>query len=589
MSLSDNDLPESARTTAANPDLPPFYYLDNFDQLLAQVLERYHDLLLADELVLLTALMVLPANSRGWFVRLHSRKGRLFRLDRLQYKELHSLSAAMVELAQAGLIRLHPQGQQLLLPVADWSGLFNKSEWLVLLRQGELDLPSELARWKRPQLDEWLQQQAELPLLPTTIAELADPIEALLRLLRLLYFGNLNQSLTDFVLSDLGVYRYEKVLLDAETRLFESRDQVLAHLNYYDCLPELDDWPKQLDSEQLLALADSLPVLDNDPVLQRRVGRQWLKIARQLERLGEDQQALALYRRVELVPSRERQIRLLATTAPAEALELCRQIAVAPFNDEESRFLEGFLPRLLKKQQQPAPDWFMPLPAWQEQRQELVEADEQLLVAGQNIEAVALQRLLQQRGGSGFYVENALFSSLFGLLFWDVIYAPVKGAFYHPFQLRPDDLYDENFAVIRAQRIAEVFDSLQSGDWQRQVLQRLEQKWATANPFVYWTFMAEALASGCLQLAFERIPALHWQQIFERMLGDLKRRKTGLPDLVWFGEEDGYELIEVKGPGDTLQPNQKSWLGFFRQQGVPARVWYLVRSTGRPYQFHQNG
>ena len=54
-----------------------------------------------------------------------------------------------------------------------------------------------------------------------------------------------------------------------------------------------------------------------------------------------------------------------------------------------------------------------------------------------------------------------------------------------------------------------------------------------------------------------------------------------LPALVGFcaiallalGDAPGqYCLIEVKSPGDTLQDNQKRWLRYFADQGIPARV-----------------
>ena len=51
--------------------------------------------------------------------------------------------------------------------------------------------------------------------------------------------------------------------------------------------------------------------------------------------------------------------------------------------------------------------------------------------------------------GQGFYVENSLINSVFGLFFWPVIFAEVPGAFYHAFQYRPDDLYDPDFLQSR--------------------------------------------------------------------------------------------------------------------------------------------
>ena len=60
---------------------------------------------------------------------------------------------------------------------------------------------------------------------------------------------------------------------------------------------------------------------------------------------------------------------------------------------------------------------------------------------------------LAEQGGHCFYVENTLFNSLFGLLFWPTIFAPLPGAFFHPFQAGPADLYREDFVDRRRERM----------------------------------------------------------------------------------------------------------------------------------------
>src|SRR2546430_1838314 len=51
----------------------------------------------------------------------------------------------------------------------------------------------------------------------------------------------------------------------------------------------------------------------------------------------------------------------------------------------------------------------------------------------------------------------------------------------------------------------------------------------------------------------------HLEACFMRILSDIRANRCGLPDLVqfWPGERR-YRLIEVKGPGDRLQDNQRS-------------------------------
>ncbi|MGB0867133.1 MAG: VRR-NUC domain-containing protein, partial [Granulosicoccaceae bacterium] len=172
-----------------------------------------------------------------------------------------------------------------------------------------------------------------------------------------------------------------------------------------------------------------------------------------------------------------------------------------------------------------------------------------------------------EKDGDCFYVENTLFSSVLGLAIWPAIFTPIKGAFSHPFQHRPHDFYQPSFHQQRAELIqAEL--SLQIDDQKaflERLLKRLELKRGVANPLVYWNAIDEQL----LQKSLDRIAVAHWQVIFQRLLSDLRNHRNGLPDLIHFPSTGGYELVEVKGPGDRLQDNQKRWMAFFERHQIP--------------------
>jgi len=55
-------------------------------------------------------------------------------------------------------------------------------------------------------------------------------------------------------------------------------------------------------------------------------------------------------------------------------------------------------------------------------------------------------------------------------------------------------------------------------------------------------------------------------------LWDLRNNRSGFPDLVLFPDCGSYQLLEVKGPGDRLQDNQKRWIRAFERFGIPYRV-----------------
>ena len=88
------------------------------------------------------------------------------------------------------------------------------------------------------------------------------------------------------------------------------------------------------------------------------------------------------------------------------------------------------------------------------------------------------------------------------------------------------------------------------------------------NPLVNW----QALDLELIQLALERIDHAHWCAIFERILQDLRNNRSGFPDLVYFPGSGGYCLVEVKGPGDSLQKNQQRWMQYFQAHGIVHRL-----------------
>jgi hypothetical protein len=85
-----------------------------------------------------------------------------------------------------------------------------------------------------------------------------------------------------------------------------------------------------------------------------------------------------------------------------------------------------------------------------------------------------------------------------------------------------------------------------------------DRRLGIANALVAW----DRLPPGMLEAALARIPQEHFALVFDRMAANLGLHRAGFPDLVLFpplsamSEGASYELLEVKGPGDQLRPNQ---------------------------------
>lgn len=542
--------------------LPEGYYLDNFIALVTQVVARYDDLLSAQELTFCERFFELSVAAQRLLVRLLTRKGRLFRIDKLHYTEIQPLDDALVALESAGFVQTihHPW------PLRDWLSLYNKAEWLDVLANQKIDkaVLSALKKGKRAELDRFLLDR--LPEQHSPITPLVDLLhEPVFDVLKLLYFGNPAQDMTEFVLRDLQLVRYEPYSLDRKYRRFASREHIERHLALHAWQQAVHESP--LDSnEKIEALLTALPDdIDNDSRFSSRRHRGLYTLARQLERLGYFEQALHWYQQCSIESARERSVRVLAKLdRHTEALSLCEQILGADCSDDGREFAQSFAHRLAKKRRVDVELYPAPVPYCPPEKTITLAASDL------RVELAVAQALSES--GECFYVENTLFTGMFGLIYWEVIFAPVAGAFSHPFQYRPHDLYEPSFTRLRRELLmqcdAQMAES-RDGFWSPEtVLQRFNDKFGTANRYVTWVALSEALLTKALQ----RVPAAHWRMIFKRLLMDTRYHASGFPDLILFPPEGGYRLIEVKAPGDRLQTHQRRWMDYFDQCQIPHEV-----------------
>ncbi len=534
--------------------LPDDYYLRNFRQLVSFVGATYSGILTDAESAYSEQFLQLPEPAQRLYIRLICRTRNHFRQSRLSYPEIRPFSLAVTALEEQGFLSVNQESSpEVLLE------LFTREE---LVERFKPDLPKSA---RRPVLLLWILENLTDTQILDTLYEQESVLEVqhenIFSLYRLCFFGNLYQDMTEFVLRDLGLTQFESYRIDPTTLAYHSRAQLDAHVQYYRCV-ELLDTAEELDRETILTVWKSLPSVDSgDHHLRRRVDRMTNNLARELERLQEYSSAMTLYESSRRPPSRERRARIHVTLEqPESALELCREVLANPVNEEEREFSIQFGARTAKKLNV---DWCGPVrfkPV--EQRMELPPHD--------SVEMAVCAELACS--GPCFYTENSLFNGVFGLVFWDIIFAPVSGVFFNPFQSGPADLYETEFHTQRSELITARLHELSSQSvLQNRVLKTIEEKSGIQNAFVNWRYLSIEL----IEMALERIPLSHWCAIFERLLLDLRNHRTGLPDLIHFPADGGYNLVEVKGPGDKLQKNQLRWMRFFTDTGIPHQVVHV--------------
>ncbi len=542
----------------------PLYYLENMDTLVAWVADHHGDLLTEVERIRLADFRGLSVAARALLTRMVMRTGELFRVNKLSYPELPLPETdALAELVEGRWLETAP-----VLSLDDLFRLFTLAElrpvfagWLEQQKL-PINLPKTRMRevlaeaFPEPQsLPHWLGGQAP------AVVQLQDM--PLFDRIRLMFFGNLRQSWTDFVLVELGVQQFERVPFTPESRAFHERADVDCYLQMHQCRERLDAGESAGDVWR------DTPSPTGNAWLASRRDRLLLELGRQAERQGDKELAVQVFAESKHREALLKQLRLLERMKRFEdAWAIACQWQTSELSDAEAQGLARILKRLAPKVGEPKP---AAAPA-SEIREFTVTLPQPAIGS---VELAVLSHLGTDEAPV-FYVENTLINALFGLLCWSVIFKAIPGAFFHPFHIGPADLTREDFVLRRQEDFDQCFALLEDGRYRARILETFREKQGLANPFVIWPVVSEEL----LEQAMDCIPVSHLDALFRRLLNNLKEHRSGFPDLIRFvpgadEPEQRYEMIEVKGPGDRLQDHQRRWLAFFADEGIPASVCYV--------------
>ncbi|MFM0643526.1 VRR-NUC domain-containing protein [Paraburkholderia bryophila] len=558
-------------------DVP--YYLLNFERALAWLAERYDDLLDTEEQAFLRAFAGLPQASRALLVRMLMRQGTLFRASRLTYDEVGCPLLAAAPMTALGWIDTEPG-----LTLENLFALTTRPALLEIFAEAIALIPGARALRKADLLEtlrpfyegeggSGLEGDAENPTerplsswhSATSDRILHVAIAPLCERLRLMFFGNLQQDWSEFVLADLGVFQYETVPFAPSSRAFQQRADVDVYLALHACREALD-WLPDDDAEP--AAIDTLiatirEIATSNAWLETRRAKLLFRIGQHCERRQNWAAALAVYAACAWPGARHRRVRVLERSERfGEAFALAGEACAAPESEEEAQRVARMMPRLRRKLGEPMVRVAAARPV---ERSTLVLPKPEDALP---VEYVTRDHLTCETAPV-HYVENALINSLFGLLCWEPVFAALPGAFFHPFQRGPADLHAPDFQARRAAQFAACLAQLDSDAYRETILRHLQSKAGLQSPFVFWGMLTPELVA----LALDCLPAAHLKLWFERLLHDIRSNRSGLPDLIRFWPaERRYELIEVKGPGDRLQDNQIRWLAYCVEHGMPVRV-----------------
>ncbi|MEO6698336.1 MAG: hypothetical protein ABIM24_03010, partial [Paraperlucidibaca sp.] len=405
-------------------DLPPLYYLTNFQTVLDWVGSRYGDLLTADEQQFLSDFHALNTDAQALLVRLVMRQRLIVRVSSLEYAEIAHCNLALAALLNLGWITADID-----LSLDSLFALATKAELLTDLSSSEVDQfglharqsKSEMRLSLEPLANDIRSWQGWLPKISDELITLR--CRALTDRIRLLFFGNPYQDWSTFVVADLGHTRYEQVAITADSRAFQTR----IDIDTYDWLLGMQQ--RLADGESISRLWAELaePVADCSSVITARQYKAQFQLGQAAEKQQDWLMAKCIYLACPYRSARHRLMRVHEKLAEwPEAHTLAKAILLEPISEQERQSVQRALPRLAKKCGEVLPAKSTTL---------LAAPEHTLTLSGASDTSVewAAREALESAGADVFYVENTLFNSLFGLLYWSAIFEPVPGAFYHPY------------------------------------------------------------------------------------------------------------------------------------------------------------
>ncbi|KAL4865647.1 hypothetical protein BDV12DRAFT_174290 [Aspergillus spectabilis] len=181
----------------------------------------------------------------------------------------------------------------------------------------------------------------------------------------------------------------------------------------------------------------------------------------------------------------------------------------------------------------------------------------------------------REQGWKGYHSEGGILRTLFGLLFYDILFTYVPNVFQSPFQTCPLDLHTDTFFPTRSSLINHRLALLTSPSAASSLLQSTHTTYSPIQPCaigIDWSFPLEDLLEIVSCFKGHALAA-----ICGVMAQEYQARGSGVPDLLlWSVERNEVRFVEVKSVNDRLSDSQRLWIHVLLGAGVGVEVCYAV-------------
>ncbi len=530
--------------------LPTFYYHEHFVEMLDFVAVHYSHVLLPEHVAFLDEFRALPRDAQCLYVRLVNRKGRVFATKRIRYPELGDREPLLATLRERRWI-----GSPTVEDFADVLGFLTRAEiYAIVLPMvagiGRSLRKADLIRFVRENVDAAAFMSA-LDAERVFVQLRADEVRYLL----FLYFGRVRESLSQFTMRDLGLVQTQKLQDTYEPR-FGDRVEALEHYYFATRLRSVDDVAADsLEGASAEASDWPEPNFPGSAALRDKLA---YALGRMAEAADDNELAIRFYRAGESLDCNERRVRLLLAGGDREAARaFLEQCIEEPRSDEEWLFARDLFEQKFEKKRTSARTDML-------RAADSIDIDESKSGAP---ERAAIEHY-EQQGIAAYRTENLLWRTLFGLLFWDELFADSDASLHSPFEFLPASLANGTFYDERRDALESKLASLaHKTAVRKQLLQASTRHYGTPNGVFRWRRSVIETVFALLDNA----PASAIAAILRRLCVDYRQSRYGYPDLMLV-DDDGARFVEVKTEGDQLRRNQLLRLEQLRDAGFRADV-----------------
>jgi Fanconi-associated nuclease 1 len=172
----------------------------------------------------------------------------------------------------------------------------------------------------------------------------------------------------------------------------------------------------------------------------------------------------------------------------------------------------------------------------------------------------------------GVHAESRFWTMIFSLLFADIIFMPVVGAFHSPFQSKPFDLNTADFTSVRRCAINQRMASIRRGDSRPIITRSWSAHFDKKIPGVFWHLLR--IEDICDIL--DGLGGLALSYMMKLLADDYGAWSIGAPDLLLWKKTNDFpamvKFVEVKSSNDHLTEQQQAWFTALHDAGVDVAI-----------------